>query len=280
MKKTVRIDELLSWAFVHELPKGGGVDGLDSASSTWRMLQASSWGKVSNFAELLTLVDVGWRDHDNFLIEQGEPHEDALAVGAAVADLVHCDVVFPGEWFPLGDWQLTDPVAADLARQAVARARERFALRPGGRRMASLIAVVIGTAVLARQPDWTVEQPKVRMVERGGKPAWFVSKTVTDGFGRSSTIEVEGYNRRAQRPLKGAYRRHEFSIDPVGDILARLDWQLWIAALSRLHGDLADQLVAHRLVPMDETATPWAEGGVGVELVRREGPAKKTATRC
>jgi hypothetical protein len=50
MMKTVTMEELLTWAFVHELPKGGGVDGLDNANSAWRMLEASSWGKITSFA--------------------------------------------------------------------------------------------------------------------------------------------------------------------------------------------------------------------------------------
>ena len=87
--RTVTIEELLSWAFVHELPKGGGVDGLANANSAWRMLQASSWGKITSFAELMTLVDTGFSDGSgNYLFEQGAPHDDALALGEAAQAVV------------------------------------------------------------------------------------------------------------------------------------------------------------------------------------------------
>lgn len=264
MMKTVTIEELLSWAFVHELPKGGGVDGLDNANSAWRMLQASSWGKVTAFAELMAMVDVD-RGGDNYWIEQGAPHDDALAVGEAVVDLAKCDVVFPRGWNALADWPDDD----GLAGQAVARAVERYLLRPSLRRGAGLVSLVAGTAILARDPDWQAPVSKVRMVERAGRPAWFVMKTVTDQLDQTYELEVDGFNRRTGKPLKGAYRKYEFSDDPTGDILGRLDYQTWVAALRMLEREIAPRLIAHRIVPCDRSMTPWLDvDGVGVGLVR------------
>ncbi|PRD42333.1 hypothetical protein C5748_16175 [Phyllobacterium phragmitis] len=55
--KTKTIEELLTWAFTDELTKGGGVDGLDNLHSAWRQMQASSWGKIMEFADLMAMVD-------------------------------------------------------------------------------------------------------------------------------------------------------------------------------------------------------------------------------
>lgn len=277
--KTVTIEELLTWAFVHELPKGGGVDGLDNANSAWRMLQASSWGKITSFAELMTLIDHQGGDRSNYFIEQGEPHDDALAVGNAVADLARFDVAVPKGWAALGDWPDTDGLATD----AVARAIERYMLRPWPRRAAGIVSLVVGTAILGRVPDCQAEPSKVRMVERGGKPAWFVMKRVTDELGQSYDIEVDGFNRRSGRPARGAYRKFELSADPTGDILGRLDYQIWVAALRHIERALSRRLVSHRIEPSDRSMTPWMAddlGGVGLVEVARNERMKKTAAVC
>ncbi len=277
--KTVTVEELLTWAFVHELPKGGGVDGLDNANSAWRMLQASSWGKISSFAELMTLIDQQPGDGSNYFIEQGEPHDDAVAVGGVVAALANFDIAVPAVWDALADWPDTDGLAED----AVARAVERFMLRSWHRRAAGIISLVVGTAILGRDPDWQAEPSKVRMAERGGKPAWFVMKRVTDGLGQSYDLEVDGFNRRTGRAHRGAYRKFELSVDPVGDILGRLDYQVWVAALRHIQKVVAPQLSAHRIAASDRSMTPWLEAdrpGVSLFEVARHEAAKKTAVVC
>jgi hypothetical protein len=276
MMKTVTIEELLTWAFVHELPKGGGTDGLANANSAWRMLQASSWGKVTAFAELMTMIDVDRGGGDNFWIDQGEPHDDALAVGEAVAALAGCDIVIPVGWNALADWPDDD----GLVMPAVAQAVEQFSLRPPMRRAAGIVNLVVGTAILGREPGWDAEPSKVRMVERAGRPAWFVVRTMTDSLGQAFELEVDGFNARTQRPMRGAYRKYEFSISPAGDILARLDYQIWVAALRLLTERLADKLVDHRLVPCERAMTPWLDRDRGgIRLVDRQ-PAKKFAAAC
>jgi hypothetical protein len=276
--KTKTVEELLQWAFVHELPKGGGVDGLDNANSAWRMLQASSWGKITAFAELMAMVDVD-RGGGNYLIEQGEPHPDALAIGQAVSDLAFCDVVIPQGWNALADWPDDD----GLVMPAVARAVERYELRPVMRRRAGIVSLVVGTAILGREPMWQAEPSKVRMIQRGGKPAWFVTRRMTDEFGRKYEMEVDGFNVRSQRPARGAYRKFEFSDDPTGDVLSRLDWQIWVASLQSVGAAIADKLVAHRIARLDRSMTPWLGEDIGgVTLVpAREGQgSKKFAAAC
>lgn len=273
--KSVTIEELLIWAFVHELPKGGGVDGLDNVNSAWRMLQASSWGKVMAYAELLTLVDIDRGGGAYF--EQGEPHDDAIAVGQAVSDLVTSDVVIPADWNCLRDWPDDD----GLVMPAMARALDVYSLRPSARRSAGIVSLVVGTAALGRIPDWNSEPSKVRMVERAGKPAWFFMKRVTDNLGQSYEIEMDGYNVRSGRPMRGAYRKCEFSVNPTGDILARLDYQIWVAALRALEVALRDALCAHRLIPWAGLMTPWLpEDEAGVRLSPSRSLSRKFATAC
>ncbi|HEV2504413.1 MAG TPA: hypothetical protein VGV39_15145 [Mesorhizobium sp.] len=266
--KTVTIEELLTWAFVHELPKGGGVDGLDNVNSAWRMLQASSWGKVTAFAELMTMVDVDRGSGAYF--EQGEPHDDALAVGQAVTDLALRDIVVPSGWNALADWEGDHPGYGDLVSSAVSKAVELFMLRSATRRRAHMVSLVVGTAVLGREPAWDAEPSHIRMIQRAGRPAWFIMKRKTDDLGQTYDIEVDGYNARSGRPARGAYRKYEFSTDPTGDILARLDWQLWVAALRVLEREVAPHMVSHRIVPTDKSMTPWLTrdvGGVRLEAI-------------
>lgn len=269
--KTATIDELLTWSFVHELPKGGGVDGLDNPNSAWRMLQASSWGKVTAWAELMATVDVGRGAADNFMIEQGAPHDDALALGEAVAELAGYEIVIPAGWSPLPDWPRGDAILASLSDAAVARAVERFTLRPALRRAHHLVSLVVGSAVLCREPGWDAPVPSVRMVERAGRPAWFRSRAVTDAFGRASTVEVDGFNPKAGRPHRDAYRKYEFSDDPVGDILGRLDRELWAVALREIAQIARHRLVGHRLLPTVIETAPWGASGPRIELVLAKG---------
>lgn len=264
--KTVTIDELLIWAFVHELPKGGGADGLDNIHSAWRQLEASSWGKVLGFAELMTLVDRD-RAEPGMWIEQGAPHEDALEVGKAVADLARFDVSFPEGWNPVADWQDFDGLTAD----ATARASERLMLRPARSRSAGIASLVISSAVLGRAPDYSAPEPEsVVFRRRGQEPAWFVQRPSVDAFGREYLVEVDGFNRRSRRPYPGAYRKFVLTPDPTADILGRIDYQIWVAALAKLESALIDRLVSHKLTFSTRSATPWLEDRdmVGVQLFR------------
>lgn len=264
--KTVTIEELLVWAFVHELPKGGGTDGLDSIHSAWRQLEASSWGKVLGYAELMTLVDRDRADPGTW-IEQGAPHEDALEVGRAVAQLAKYDVVFPEGWNPVTDWI----EQGDLTRDAVSRAIERFSLRPANKRGTSIMTLVISTAILGRLPDFYAPEPEREVFKRGGQyPSWFIQRQAVDAFGREYTLEIDGFNRRSHRPYRGAYQKFVLTPDPLADILGRIDYQIWVAALLELESTLATSLTAHRLTYSVLSATPWLEEKdmLGVQLFR------------
>lgn len=272
--KTVTIEELLVWAFVHELPKGGGADGLDNIHSAWRQLEASSWGKVLGYAELMTLIDRD-RPAPGTWVEQGAPHEDALEIGRAVADLAKYDVMFPESWNPVGDWN----EQGDLTRDAVARAVERFSLRPADKRGASIVTLVISTAILGRIPDHAAPEPECEVFKRRGfHPSWFMQRKAVDTFGREYTIEIDGFNRRSHRPYRGAYQKFILTPDPLADILGRIDYQIWVAALAELESALSDRLINHKLSFSQRTATPWLgeKDMLGVQLFRASQDQKDT----
>ena len=252
--KTMTMEEMLNWAFVHELPKGGGVEGLANAYSAW-----------GTICELGTRVDTsGYRDGGNFFIDQGEPNPDALLVGRCVAALGQCDIAVPPGWNPLADWA----GHADLVEASVARVVEVLALRGAVKRGEGIVALVVGCAVLGRAPDWTSQPSGVRMVERNGRPAWFVKRQRIDNFGQPFEFEGDGLNPKTGRPVGGAYRRYEFATDPAGDILARLDWQVRVAALRRLEETLTGALAGHSIAPSPLSMTPWLAQDIGgVSLV-------------
>lgn len=269
--KTVTIDEMLNWAFVHELPKGGGVEGLTNPNSAWRMLEASSWGKINDYAELMTVIDQGPGDASNFFIEQGAAHDDALALGQAVAGLSAYDLSFPKEWHPLADWQNIDHTFARLTREAEVRAAKAFMVRTPLRRSAHIVNLVVGQAILGGKPDVVAEPRKVKIVDSRGQPAWFIKKMVNDPTsGEPHEMEVNGYDLKKRRPLPGAYRKYEFSEDPLGDILGRLDYQIWVAALRFLHKAVGPMLTGHKLAHPALSMTPWQDrDGRGIDLVPR-----------
>lgn len=263
------MEALLNWAFVHELPKGGGVDGLAGGGS--------AWSAITGYGQLGTLVDTSrqgdWRPP--FILEQGEPDADAVAIGRAVADLAAARIVIPPGWDPLGDWP-GEP--AELRRLGLARAEEiaeRVRLK-GGRAGRELVAMLVAHAVLDTAPDWAMDVPRLRQVTRAGKPAWFVKKAMTDAFGREFVIEADGMHQRSRRPLPGAYRKQELTADPAHAILSRLDWQLRAAALALLEGWLAGRLRKQWRAVM-RPACPWGGHAMAATLSPVSGGARSPA---
>ena len=248
--KTIGITDLLAWAFCQELCKvGAGGDGLTAVS-------ISSWSLTRDMAVLGTLID---RSPNIFgvipgFIEDGDPHPDALAVGRAVKALDAIGFEIPEGWMPFPEFD--DPhglIAAEVAR-VVAEVRLKGD-RLGGRH---LVTLVTGAAILGRGPDWHCDAPTFRLVEMRGKPRWFLTKKVPDSLGRTYEIEVDGFDAKRQRPMRGAYRKYELSRMLRGEILSRLDWQLWQDALSFLADRLSGQVTAHRIAPFFPDRQPWA----------------------
>lgn len=249
--KTISIEDLLSWAFIFELPK------IQSRSIDDGNLVRSAWQTLTNFGELGTLIDRS-PNHYGLIpgyIEEGAPHPDAIAVGDAVRGLADVRFEIPPGWNPLPEFD--DPhglIAAEVA--AVVDDLQQKPDFLAGRHM---IALVTTAAVLKRGPDWHAEAPECRMVSSRGKPRWFVTVVKRDRFGRETEVEEDGMDRRSMRPKPGAYRKYELEYTLRSDILSRLDWQLWQDALMRLAHSLPPRLVAHQVKPFLPRRTPWSQ---------------------
>lgn len=248
--KTISIEALLAWAFCQELCKVGAAgDRLTSVGS-------SNWDITREMAVLGTLIDKSPNLYGVIpgFIEDGEPHPDALAVGRAVKGLTDIGFDVPEGWMPFPD--LDDPhgliaIEVDRVMSEVRLKGDRL----GGRH---LVALVTGAAILGHGPDWDCRQPTFRMVETNGTPRWFLLQKSRDAFGRTYAFETEGFDKVKRRPKKGAYRKYELSRMMRGDILSRLDWQLWQDALSVLASGLKTGLVAHRINPFFPDRAPWS----------------------
>lgn len=240
--KKMTVEAFLHWAFVQELPKGGGSEGLSSAGSAWAAIEGVS--------QLGTRIDVTPGDYAHSgWFEQGEAHPDAVAAGRSVARLAYAGIGVPDDWNPVRDWTH----CGDLEREAV----ERAIKAANGRGGPSLVALVVRMAVLNRAPEFEAPQPRRRFVMKRGKPAWFVQRAVKDCLGRKRMIEANGFDAKRQRPLPKAYRRHELASDPVPALMGRADYQLWRAGLDWIFEDLDGRLEAHRLERPAREWWPW-----------------------
>lgn len=248
MKKQMDIENLLRWAFVHELPKGrenGGGQGIRSA-----------WEGIYNLGVLGTLVQTDGFSGGGF-IEPGEPHRDATLIGEAVRGLEGMEIGGFEDWDAFADV----PELAAHMEGVSARVAARMAAMPAGSRARLPVTLTISAAVTGRGPDWRwPEEPRARMVERSGKPAWFVKRAFTDAFGRRSAIETDGFDARAGRPLRGAYRKYVVAPDPWLVALARMDWQVWVLSLATLAAELDGCLADWDVVAAQHSPTPWVDG--------------------
>lgn len=247
--KKVSIEQFLTWAFTQELCKVGS--GSDYGPSI-----AGSWSMVSEVAALGTLIDRSPNGYGVIpdYMAGGDPHPDAVAAGEAVKKLADRGGFEIGDgWKPFPEWSdERGLIAAEVASTVQALRLKPDAL--GGRHVVNL---VVTYAILGRGPDWTVERPGEEMISAKGKPLWYVVRSGKDGFGRSYTYETDGFDRKKQRPVRGAYRKYHLSASLRGAILSRLDWQLWQDALSTLHRELSGGLHHTTLLDFYADRAPW-----------------------
>jgi hypothetical protein len=236
----IELKDFLKWAFGEELvhvAKDGG---------------SLAWSHMASYAVLGTVVDtfgIGGAG----LPDIADVHPDAIAANDAVMLLAAEKFDLPEGWNPFPE--LDDPHG--LIAACVEEVLARRALRYSGELNNNLIGLVIAFSVMGKEPEWRVEQPKFRMVERAGRPAWFVHLTAVDAFGREYAYEADGYNAKSGRPKKGAFRKYEFSDPFQGAVQARIDWYLWSKAVTRIAERLKAGLKAHQIKPFHVDCEIW-----------------------
>lgn len=250
MTKNMTIQQLLTWAFTEELCKAEAAGGRLAPSMS---NPNAIVGEVGALGTLIDRSPNAWGVIPTWEVD-GLPHEDALTVGRAVRALTETGFDIPEGWQPFPEW--TDDehglIAAEVDR-VLCEEREHGTRRTG-RHAYNLI---LTCAVLKRGPDWRAERPKVRMVERNGMPAWFVEKKFRDSLGQVHLREVDGRDKTSRRPVKGAYRKYMLSSGLRAEVLSRIDWIVWQAALQMLERELAGRLICKQITAMRFDMAPW-----------------------
>lgn len=251
MIKKMTVEAFLNWAFTKELCKAGSGAGGGTA------VMGTSWDVISDFAALGTLID---RSPNVYGVipgfqEDGEPHPDALRAGEEVRGLEDIGFDIPEGWNPFPEWPDAQRLVAaevELLRIELTAKGDRLS----GRHVAALVTTC---AILNRGPDWMADKPREAMVtDAQGNPRWFVLAKAKDSLGKTYTVETDGYNRRAKRPVAGAYRKWRLSGSIRGAIIDRLEWQLWQDALAVVEGRLRGDLESCEILPFVPDRQPWA----------------------
>jgi hypothetical protein len=227
--RKIELGTFMKWAFGEELVhlaqranEGGG-----------------GWNYIAAFGALGTVIDGGGYASP----ELSRVHPDAIVAGEAVMLLAREDLSPPVGWNPFPD--LADPHG--LIADAVNEVQARRAMRDGASLNANLIALVISCAVMGKEPEWRVQQPKFRMVSRNGEPMWFIRQSQTDTFGRVYEFETDGFNPKSRRPRPGAYRKYELAPGFSNHVQTRIDWYLWSKAMELVAARLVEGLTAHQI---------------------------------
>lgn len=234
--KIISIETLLTWAFTRELCKGGADRG-----GSW----VSSWAGLAEMAELGALVDRSPNGYGVIedLSSDGVAHPDAIIIGDAVRGLARERFTVPeDDLFP----EFDDPHGLIAAEAALAR--DSLARRGDNETGRHVVGLVINAAILGRGPDGTCEPPRFRMVEKYGKPAWFVTRRMRGISGEVYAYEDEGYDAAKGRPKPGAYRKWQLTEPLRGAAMTRIDRIWWREALGRVGEAVAGRLTAHRVV--------------------------------
>lgn len=234
MKRAIDIEKLLVWAYREELSKRQFIETLGISNS------------LGDASLLGTRVGGGAPQWYAEIIGAGI-HDDALKVEQAVTDLSGMKLVLPDPTILLADM----PALMNEADAALSGYRLQ------------LDGLVARMAQLASSPSWQFDPPDRKIVRdpRSGAPLWFIRKKMRCRAGDerwSEERETDGYDRTAQRPMPGAYRKYYFDPEAGAIVDPRYDWLAWALALMSLRESLAPHLVGFELDPMKKVTLPWA----------------------
>lgn len=266
--KTVGIEALLRWAYVDELPHG------DVPLRATPMGPRPAWAGMSHYAELLAVVDGPDVRNIFGVVPSGlerEPHPDAVKVFDAVTSLEGAGFDIPEGWHP----GLGLDACGDLGADAVRRGLTSLITSADGvtRLRRPLVQLVHRHVLCGGTPPWEAEAPVVKPVTHArGEARWFISEVViTDGpFGPvEQVVEVDGFDAKRRRPMRGAYQKHVLSPDPAPAVAARAEYGLWHAAMVHLADALWGTLASCEVAGPNLPALPWDTNGDAPGLVLR-----------
>lgn len=277
--KTVGIEEFAAWCVQSEWPKVGKQD-LDEDAAAAAVLRGhiirSTTGGRSFYPGLASM---NWGGMVGGTVKAkrplGGPHPDAVLFRHAI-DALQREAFSPP--YDIDDC-LTDQRALALnegERAAVDwRAQSQF-LKRNSHRPASLVLAYAGMARAptgsngvwqVARPDWHEGQISGHFLaaETGGRPRWFVDVErrvrVSDNpiAYETRTFTEDGYDLKAKRPRKGAYRVVSFDPDPGFVARARHVYAVWWCSLEWLAAwmEAMGRLSAHKVLGPQGVEKPW-----------------------
>lgn len=265
MGAVMSIEALLRWAYVFELPK---------ADAPSRGGVCEPWDKVSKVGEYGDVIDVNRYGVTPTLFDEGEPHPDAIVLHESVSTVSAAFCLDrPDDWSPSEDW-------GDVARMLDAPMAEvwrRLTMRDDlGRDVPKepISDLVRRVAILG--PQWQLDMDRPREVietAANGQPKWFrlISRAnawTDEGVATSwHDVEVDGYNPIAKRPYPDAYRRLRLEPDPIDILLARCEYQIWVAALGAISSIVDGRMSDHEIMPAPRSSTPWIDGAYPIPRI-------------
>lgn len=259
MKIAKSIEELISWAYLLELPKDQDQSSNNSIANWNRLGQYGSLGGIDVRPEG-GAIQLQWF---------GLPHPDALIIGKAVTALKSKPIDWLKEY---------DVIAGDLSALVSIndlsggrpqrsseegnsgwgkRQIEKAALRTGadGRGVAvqhsprdAIMVNTIRTAPLV-----------VRHAKQGTRPDWRTEqmRPVQTLAERSTLAMVIGRCRAKNLYTTGSYCPLRWDPSPIDVVLARADYRVWHEALSELARTLT--LARFDILPFTASPAPWIE---------------------
>jgi hypothetical protein len=259
LKRSIGIEELLSWAYLLELPKD---QGSSNAEANWdRLAQYGSLGGID------TRPDAG----EIQLQWSGLPDPDAVAVGKAVTALKPRPIDWEKEYEIIaGDLSALvsindlsggrpqrslDTGGSGWGRSQIEKAR--FDTGADGRGVTAHPAesvrdvllvntirpapLVVRHAIKGTRPDWRTEQMR---------PIMMLAE-------RSTLAKVIGRCKAKNLYTTGSYCPLRWSPSPIEVVLARADYRVWHEALCELSRGLSLERFA--INPFAASAAPWIE---------------------
>lgn len=244
MKESREIESLLTWAYLHELPKRH----ISSAEA--------NWNRISQYGYL------GGVNTDHGAAQRyphhGVPHKDAEIIEKAVdalgiADWQHDFEHIAGELAALVS---VNELFPKIAKPATIAGKAEVAPAPDGRGVRSIVLEKPRDVLLVRTIN--VSALVTRHAFMGTRPDW--PKGIPQPYqipGRRGPL-ISGECRGKNLYTAGSYCFLRWAPSPVEIVLGRADYHVWHQALARLAASL--NLSEHRALPPDASPAPWLEG--------------------